>query len=153
MATYGFRVRSLQKAVHLTVSVVKEFQLPNSKLIRLVFLGVLRDLLDGFFRQLQVVMVIHELWHFFSPRNRAIPSSVLACFQSPKITRLLIFLQWVRSSLSGHVCRCLQDMRRQLQVGEISYRLSDTGQVTTGSSLQCTVAFFSRRTFDANRAR
>lgn len=69
-------VRAFQQAVDLAVGVVEQFDLADAELVGLPGPGPLGDLLDGFRRQFQVVVEIHESGHRRPPPGRALPLTV-----------------------------------------------------------------------------
>src|SRR2546421_10186684 len=75
---YSFLVRSFKNAVRLPLSVVVELHLAHAELVVLTIFRVLANLLNGFTRQRQVVVVIHERWHW-----RPLPSVTVCKAQCP----------------------------------------------------------------------
>jgi hypothetical protein len=61
--THGLSVRSIKEAVHLSVGIMKQFNLADPELIRFVISCVLCDLLNRIRRQHKIVVKVHELWH------------------------------------------------------------------------------------------
>src|SRR5205823_11692249 len=60
-------VRPVEQAVHLAVGVVVQLDLADAELVRPLVAAVVGDLRDGFGRQLEVGVEIHEPWHVSSP--------------------------------------------------------------------------------------
>src|SRR6266568_6446323 len=60
-------VRPVEQAVHLAVGVVVQLDLAHAELVRPLVAGVVGDLRDGFGRQLEIGVEIHEPGHVSSP--------------------------------------------------------------------------------------
>ena len=67
VAADGFGVGRLEQAVHVTGGVVEQFDLTDAELINFAVFSFLRDLLNCLFGQLEVIVKVHELWHWLSP--------------------------------------------------------------------------------------
>jgi hypothetical protein len=67
-----------EQAVNLTVSVVIQLDLTTAELVRPGGTSVVGDLRDCLFRQLQVLVVIHETWHR-ELLSSAAPLALSAC--------------------------------------------------------------------------
>jgi hypothetical protein len=62
--------RALQEAVNLAVGVVIELDLPHAELVGSPVPRSLGYLVDGFLRQLQILVKIHEPGHVIPPGSR-----------------------------------------------------------------------------------
>jgi hypothetical protein len=67
VAAHSVGIRSFQEAIDMTVGIVEQLHLADPELVHLALLGLLRDLEDCIFRQLQVLVEVHELGHLGHP--------------------------------------------------------------------------------------
>jgi hypothetical protein len=66
VATNSFGVGGFEQAEDFAVRIVEQLNLTDAEFVGLVVLRLLRYLLNGIVRQLQIFVVIHELWHVTS---------------------------------------------------------------------------------------
>lgn len=67
VAADGIGVGRLEQAVHVTGGVMEQLDLTDAELVNFTVFSFLRDLLNCFFGQLEVIVKVHELWHALSP--------------------------------------------------------------------------------------
>jgi hypothetical protein len=66
VAADGFGVGRLEQAVHVTAGVVEQLDLTDAELVNFSVFSFLCDLVNCLFGQIEVIVKVHELWHWLS---------------------------------------------------------------------------------------
>jgi hypothetical protein len=62
--TYGVGIGSFKEAVHLPFRIMEELDLTDPEFVGFVILRFSRYLLDRILREYEIIVKVHELWHW-----------------------------------------------------------------------------------------